>query len=685
MNWFEYSEQKKTLLTSGIIIICLAMLMVTARRNVAAFDAFWHLQTGLDWLNYGFSPWLDHYSFTFHGEEIANPPFIFQVLLAWLVTHFGLEPGFQVYKFVCFVSLLGLFIVILRRLRAPTIVYCIVLPMVVALLQYRTLTRPELVSYSFSVIAMMFYYRTKGELSTSGMLPIIGLMLLWNNYHSPIIGYVIFFGYFFDVALQQLHDGASARAWLTWMVWGIAIVAVGFVTPGLNHPLINVLFFSAEWKDLIQEYVFHKAYFSHVPFLILITLTLVTLVLLAWKRQFGLLIVCAVLTFSTASLVRLLAPSGIVMLCIFAWLMSDIDWEDLLRGLPAILRNAIGTMALLLVVLTLISGVSRSRLYMEENKVAALKFPSDVADYMIDYDIAGRIFNEYSIGGYLIYRLSPDSQVYIDGRTNILYPIDHLKHFYDALKSSDIFLQEVKRYDINLAILPNKLHFFSLVGKSGPLGLDFVGAEFSLFRQNRPNFPKLGTLLALPACWNQGLSAELEEEKIRAISILPSYSMLLPFAEFVMAYTLADKKNAYLENLEVTDDWPDSVLKFAAFQALNQRLDQLAFEFLDKIYQWDFRDFLASALAKIHLEEWQTAEKILHQATRNEWPRVAFNDLVILHALLEQIRQNSTLELIDDAYVDRLAEQVGASGDSFSSFGPDIRSFCPDTWQDPMR
>ena len=53
-----------------------------------------------------------------------------------------------------------------------------------------------------------------------------------------------------------------------------------------------------------------------------------------------------------------------------------------------------------------------------------------------------------------------------------------------------------------------------------------------------------------------------------------------------------------------------------------------------------------------------------------------YNDLVILHGLLEHIRQNATLELIDDAYVDRLSVQVAAPGDSSSFSIPDIRSFC---------
>jgi hypothetical protein len=56
MTWFEQTEQKRKLLVGGTIIICLAMLAVTTRRYNISYDSFWHLQTGLDWLQSGLSP-----------------------------------------------------------------------------------------------------------------------------------------------------------------------------------------------------------------------------------------------------------------------------------------------------------------------------------------------------------------------------------------------------------------------------------------------------------------------------------------------------------------------------------------------------------------------------------------------------------------------------------------------------
>ena len=97
MNWFENIEQRRKLIIGGLILICLALLVLTVRRNHVSFDTFWHLKMGLDWLEYDLNLWKDHYSFTFHGKEISNIPYMFQVLLGWFVTQFGLELGFEVF------------------------------------------------------------------------------------------------------------------------------------------------------------------------------------------------------------------------------------------------------------------------------------------------------------------------------------------------------------------------------------------------------------------------------------------------------------------------------------------------------------------------------------------------------------------------------------------------------------
>jgi hypothetical protein len=254
MNWFEQLEQKRKLVIGGIIIIGVAMLLVTARRNNLSFDSFWHLKMGLDWLEHGLSFWRDHFSFTFYGAEIHSPPFMFQTMIGWLVTQLGLDPGLEMFKLIAFISAFALVLFFLVKVRSPAIVYCLVLPLLVILLQLRSTVRPELISYSFSVIAIILYYNANNKISTANMLSIVALMLIWTNYHTSIFGYVIFFGFFVDLAIQQIRQQASFNTWIKWMSWGLAVFVVGFLHPGMGHPGIGAFFFSPEWKTHIQEY-----------------------------------------------------------------------------------------------------------------------------------------------------------------------------------------------------------------------------------------------------------------------------------------------------------------------------------------------------------------------------------------------------------------------------------------------
>jgi hypothetical protein len=558
------------------------------------------------------------------------------------------------------------------------VVYILVLPLVVVLLQLRSIVRPELISYSFAVVAVMLYYRARNSMSTANMLPMVALMLVWANYHSLIFGYVIFFGYFFDVALQQIRQQAPAGRWLQWLGWGLAVVAVGFLRPGFSHPLIKLFYFSPEWKNLILEYQSAFNFRDVVEIYSLVAVALLTLVLLLWKRQFGLLVVCSVLIYFSADMVRLVAPSGIVILCIFAWVLSEFDLKSQLQRLPRAHSLAMGGAVMVLFVLSLGSSVTLARAFMEENRHSGRIFPSDVVDYMIDQGISGRIINEYETGGYLIYRLSPGSQVYIDGRTGILYPIEHYRRMLEAGRSPGILRAEIQKYDVNLAVLKNEHRTFARVRSAGMLELDYVGDSYLLFRRDNANFPVLGTLLPYPACWKAEMAAALEQEQTRAAQLMPGNSVLLPFIQFAIDFSNADDKSSFLTALEEDSQWSDPKLRFAGHQALIQNLDSIAYELFAAISYKEFSDYLGGALAKARLGEWQKAEQTLDLGTRLSWSENV-SEISILHALLTLISQNYELRLFEDAYMNQLAEDIGSNVDSASSFGPNPHSFCPDT------
>lgn len=82
-----------------------------------------------------------------------------------------------------------------------------------------------------------------------------------------------------------------------------------------------------------------------------------------------------------------------------------------------------------------------------------LRYPTRAADYLLTNvePVNGRVLNELTWGGYLIWRLNDRFQVFMDGRT-LIYPATFWKHIYLGDENERIELLRAQRADA--AILP---------------------------------------------------------------------------------------------------------------------------------------------------------------------------------------------------------------------------------------
>jgi len=246
-----------------------------------------------------------------------------------------------------------------------------------------------------------------------------------------------------------------------------------------------------------------------------------------------------------------------------------------------------------------------------------------------------------------------------------------------AKESVDLLGDEIEKYGIDLAILPNQRQYFALARETGSLGLDYVGNRFSLFREDKPNFPTLGTLLASPACWNPEMSLALEAEQDKAREILPANSSLSQaFMMFLVEYSRSEYKPALLKSLQFDRPWPPFKLRFTAYQALSNNLDLMAYDLFLAIPEKEFSDYLGAALTLARVGEWKKVEQILDDATRlTESYRQS--EIKILHHLLIQVRQNNGLELFDEVYVKHLGESANSEPGTLPPGLPEVSAFCP--------
>ena len=676
MDWFTNLEGRKHSVLFAVFLLLIAVLAVTALRDPIDYDSFWHLKTGQDWAENSLSPWQDHYSFTFDGAEIRSPAVYFDLGLFKTVDWLGLETGFKLFTFGCMVLVLALVGLTLARARAPTLVYCLVLPMLVALLQMRATTRPELISYVLCVLALILYERAKSALTVRNVLPIAALMLVWANYHSSIFGYVIFFGLFLDYGVKLLSERAPSGQWMRWLAAGGVVVGVGFLNPGFVHPLVSMLVFPAEWKTLIQEYQSPLMYKNVPPVYIFVLMTLMTLVLLVRQRQVGYFVVVCVLAFYAASMARIVTPAGIVILCIFAHALSAAGLQKTVQRAPRRQQKLLGGFALLVFLVPLLNDVVTARAFVRQNMTMAGYFPEGMVQYMKDAGIQGRIFNEYEQGGYLLYNLAPDSKVYIDGRTEILYPVEHYRRFLAAKESVEAMRSEIEEYDINLAILKNSPANARLMAQTGSMQLDYADVRYFLYSRDGAQFPAAGLLWGQPYCWNTRLAEEASAERSNAILTLPPASPLTPFLDMVTNYAKVADQRTFLTEANASADWLDPGKRFLGYQALNKGMYELAGAHFAAVRVKEPKDYLAGALAALRAGDPAQAERILDNALKIRWGNLEFNDLVILEGLLREIQMTRPLEMFDTAYMNELASQVGTHALSRSGQQVSANSFC---------
>jgi hypothetical protein len=658
MDWYTRLEQRRSAAIFALLLLMIAILAVTSIRDPMAYDGYWHLKMGQDWVESGLSPWEDHLSYTFSGSKINLPSFVFDRGLYMLVDWLGLETGFKTYKFTSMLLVLIMTVVWLYRNKSPVLVYCLVLPLLVASLQFRATVRPELISYSLLILSLLLYERARSGVTVRNMLPIVALMLLWSNYHSSVFGFIVFFGLFIDLGLKQFVGNVPASKWVQWLAWGILIGAVGFLNPSLSHHAWEILFFPEEWKTLTQEYQSPIMYMNVPALYPLILVAGFTLLMLIRQRQVGYSIVCAIFLSQAFFMARIVGPAGVLTLCLFAYCLSRMELKTLITGRSLFRRRSLASLSFLLFGVTLFSVVENARAFVFQNWGLIGYFPAELTSYMKDNGRKGRIYNDLEIGGYLGYHLYPENRVYIDGRTLILYTLDFYKHYLVTQKSADALKAEFEHYDVQHAAIRNTAHKSRMIHETGMMTLDFADVRYFLYSRGETNFPVTGMLWGRPYCWGEDKAEIIGGEQTIARFLLPPLSPLFPFLSIMTDYTAAEDKDAYLVENSKPDEWTDPVKRFAAYRALDDDLNDLAVELFESVSVKEPKDYLGGALAHLHAGRPAETEKLIDEAMRINWDTLEFSDVMLLHGLLVETNEVKPLELFEPDYIEVLAGQV---------------------------
>jgi hypothetical protein len=660
MDWFDQLEKSRSSTLLAVVTLAILILAVSALRDPLALDSWWHLKMGQDLIERGLSPFQDHYSITHYGEEIYGPPVFFQVALYSVVRFLGESEGFKFFVFANSLIVLGFALQWLRQIRAPVIVSAISVLLVVAVLQSRAMVRPELFSYFLIILALILYEKTRTAPVAKNFLFIALLMLFWRNFHAAFLGYVIFSGLFLDLAYVSIKERQPLFEWIRWLGWGVVILAVGFLGQDYTHPIINALSFSREWVEFIDEYRPALSGKVQVLTLFLIPISAVTLIGLIRQRLIGYFFVCLVMSWYAFTIIRMTTPGGLVIVCLFALSLVQHDPRTLVTSENPLRRRVASATLFGLLAISLIISILTARSLVSANRQMLGHFPDELVAHMKRNGMHGNIFNEYKIGGYLIYHLGDSSRVFMDGRTKILYTFDHAVRWKEAMTSPDKLRDVIEKEQIDYVITGNRRFFIDVVRDTGMMQLEFADLRYSLYAKENASLPVTGAFWSMPWCWSEVAGKAILAEKDHATGILPSYSPAAQIAQLASAYYESEDRMAFLETAHNDDlnAWYEDNLRFAGYRALAQDRPDLAENFFHQIRDKVFRDFMAGALANLGAGNIDEAEKILYSASQIHWTLSNPVDAEILYRLLLAVQSERPFKWVEPDYMNAVAGLV---------------------------
>ncbi len=431
-----------------------------------------HLTIGGYILDQGAVPLRDVFSHTMAGQPLTPHEWLAQVLFALANKALGLD-GVII---LCALVLATTFRFVFMRARQESQT---LLPAIVAVLlaviasSMHWLSRPHLFTFLMLAVWMtVLHALRKGNIKQWWLLP--ALMLVWANLHGAFIaGFATWFlygaGILWDVLNHRIPEDEALhpRFWRSYLLVGGAAFLTSLLNPsGFGLWKTSIGYIGNDYLvNHTVEYMspnFHNANFW--PFLVFIGLLFVVIGFSKKRIESGLL-------FTSAAwlVMGLYSARNIPLFAIVSVPLLAQGLDALFSGLPARFKEADAriqavdstlkgylwpVLCILIVVGGFASGVKFDT-QQRGNTFDPNLFPVEAANWLEQNPQEGEMFNSFTWGGYLLYRLWPEKKVFIDGQT-AFYGEALSRQYAQVMNASAGWEGSLDRYKVGWATLPVK-------------------------------------------------------------------------------------------------------------------------------------------------------------------------------------------------------------------------------------
>jgi hypothetical protein len=455
----------------GALVVVIAAALAAAFGaglcKVADLDFWWHLETGELIAKTGQIPREDVFSFTAQGREYIDHEWLFQLSQFWIYETFG-PAGIAVAKSLLIALTLSIAGWSALRRGAGSIASIGLLFLSVAGGITRFIERPEIFTILFAVITWVLLdeFVRSGDRRLLIAIPFIAA--LWANVHAAVI---------VGIAIQGLVAASlffeERRRFVPVAVTGVASIIACLANP-FGYRVLTVPF---ELTRIIESGVVNNEewrspdLYKTPVFFLLLAMTAAFLILAARERRWRSIFVGVFLGYISLRYIR-----NVNLFSTFVPLLIAPEVASLRRAWKGVLF-AVGA-AFLLLVLTV-------RYPFERGFGVASYFPDRIAAWVEREDLRGHMMNSYSMGGYLIWALYPERQIFIDGRNEVFLPL--MERLVAARSDSRAWTALLGDYRIEYAILEyvDTLDRVTTIGRDGKVTQSFAPISATRFPRSR--------------------------------------------------------------------------------------------------------------------------------------------------------------------------------------------------------
>ncbi|MGY8636951.1 hypothetical protein RAD15_31220 [Bradyrhizobium sp. 14AA] len=417
-----------------------AALLIAGQRLLNDPDSYSHIEVGRWIVAHGALPSSDVFSFSMHGAPWITFEWLSEIIYAGAYALAG-WPGVVVLAAAAIAIALGLLTFFLLRELSPTLTLLMVIAAVILLAPHmlarpHVLVLPVMVTWAAALVRCM----DRGGPPPYWALP---LLILWANLHGSVVLALGLIGPAVLEALLQATRSEWPRALLRWFPFTALAVAASCLTPHGPEPLLMplttlglgpALAWISEWRphDFSRVGGFELLLLAGVFVLSRgVTLPLVRALVVIGLLHF------ALAQARNADLLGVLAP---------LYLAAPLGRKF---GGPAADDAAGSSRGLNLAALGVLIAMSAAALARDIRPAPVITPEAAIAQAKLAG--TGRVLNDYSFGGYLIFAGIP---TFIDGRGE-LYGGPFIDRYNRALALVDLgdFLKLLDEYDIDATLL----------------------------------------------------------------------------------------------------------------------------------------------------------------------------------------------------------------------------------------